>query len=135
MSGFRPFDPSFIGGSFGNQLVVNGGFNTDAGWIKGAGWTISNGVASNDGTSGAIGQAIPIIAGVMYRIQFDTINGTYSPELAVQLGGINAGVVSSDGTNYFDVSAGGGTAAIDFFCVALNDFIGDIDNVSVREIL
>lgn len=123
------------GAALGPQLVVNGGFNVDAGWVKGAGWTIAGGVASNDGTAGAIGQAISIIGGVMYRIEFDTSNGTYSSELSVQLGGVNADTVSSDGSHSFDVVAGGGVAAIDFFCVALNDFIGDVDNVSVREIL
>jgi len=135
MSGFKPFNPACFADSLGTQLVTNGGFNTDAGWVKGAGWTIAGGVASNDGTAGAIGQAISIIGGVMYRIEFSTLNGTYNPELAVQIGGVNAGTVSSDGFNSFDVVAGGGVTAIDFFCVALNDFIGDIDNVSVREVL
>ena len=121
--------------TLGPELVVNGGFNVDAGWVKGAGWTISSGVASNDGTAGAIGQAISIIGGVIYRVEFDTTNGTYSSELSVQLGGVNADTVNSDGSHSFDVVAGGGVAAIDFFCVALNDFVGDIDNVSVRELL
>ena len=135
MSGFRPFNPACVADSLGTQLVTNGGFNTDAGWSKGAGWTISSGVASNDGAAGAIGQTISIIGGVIYRVEFSAINGTYNPELVVQLGGVNVGAVSSDGFKSFDVVAGGGVAAIDFFCAALNDFIGDIDNISVKEVL
>ena len=123
------------GGGLGNQLVTNGGFNTDAGWTKGVGWSISTGVASNDGAAGAIGQAISIVVGVMYRVEFNTLYGAYSPELVVQVGGVNVGAVSSDGFHSFDFIAGGGASAIDFFCVSLNDFIGDIDNVSVKEVL
>ena len=37
-------------GYFGNNLVTNGTFDTDSDWVKGTGWTISNGVASSDGS-------------------------------------------------------------------------------------
>ena len=32
--------------ALGEELVVNGNFATDSGWIKGTGWSIANGKAS-----------------------------------------------------------------------------------------
>jgi len=39
-----------VGSVEGSELVTNGGFDTDSDWSKGAGWTISGGQASNDGS-------------------------------------------------------------------------------------
>ena len=35
-----------------DNLVTNGGFDTDSDWSKGTGWTIANGVATSTGTAG-----------------------------------------------------------------------------------
>jgi hypothetical protein len=55
MANFLKLNKSYLGpevlsnGSFeeyGPDLVINGDFATDSVWTKGAGWTISNGKAS-----------------------------------------------------------------------------------------
>ena len=39
------------------ELVTNGTFDTDSVWTKAAGWTISGGVATSDGTAGSVYQS------------------------------------------------------------------------------
>jgi hypothetical protein len=81
----------------GPELVVNGGFDTDSGWTKGANWTISSGVASK--AEGATGQqmdaAVSLIANKPYQIRFKVSN-------AALAGGASATVrsVDSGGTMY-----------------------------------
>jgi len=59
----------------GDNIVVNGGFGTDTAWVKGDGWTIENGIASQDGTGGdytVLRQAeLPIVDGQIYLTKFN----------------------------------------------------------------
>jgi hypothetical protein len=113
-------------------LVVNGGFDADTGWTKGAGWTIAAGVASSDGTQVAdsdLSQALTI-PGLTYRHQY-----TADP---VTAGNIKAIAGSAEGTDravagtYIETILSAGTTT---GVRADLNFIGSVDNVSVKRIL
>ena len=124
---------------YGNELVTNGGFDTDSGWTKGIGWTISGNDASCDGTQTSSSQlrtavGIPI-QNTLVKFSFEvkdysagtltaSIEGTGSNEFT----GIN-----KDGIYTVNVISTDSTPRIDF--TASSDFIGSIDNVSVKEAL
>jgi len=54
----------------GPELLVNGEFATDTVWTKGAGWTISGGVATctTPGVTSSLSQPIAFIPGRTYRV-------------------------------------------------------------------
>lgn len=119
----------------GQELVINGDFSQDAaGWTINSGYTISNGLASVDGSQASdvnIGQAVYII-GRNYRSQYSISeisssnfqfisNAWTSPSESI------AGVYSGD--NIYTSGAG-------FFNIrATSSTVGSIDNVSVKEVL
>jgi len=58
-----------VGTVYQPVTVVNGGFDTDSGWIKGAGWTITDGVASfNNATGNNLYQSASLVAGAAYIV-------------------------------------------------------------------
>ena len=121
--------------SLGDNLVVNGTFDTDTNWNKGTGWSISGGNASCDGTqtnvtniSSNTGETT--LAGKTYKVTYTVTrtNGT----IRVNLG--NWGEYrSSDGT-YTDYiqDVGGGSRIVVQGNAA---FVGSVDNVSVQEVI
>ncbi len=68
-------------GYFGNELITNGTFDTDSDWVKGTGWTISNGVASSDGSQTSNSNLYQTVytVGKVYKtkIKVTAINGTF----------------------------------------------------------
>tara|TARA_R100000654_G_scaffold2915_1_gene10389 strand:- start:233 stop:1573 length:1341 start_codon:yes stop_codon:yes gene_type:complete len=58
-----------------DELVTNGGFNTDSNWSKGSGWTINNGTAIHTGGGSYLSQDI-MVAGRTYEMSFDIISLT-----------------------------------------------------------
>jgi hypothetical protein len=118
--------------SYGSELVTNGTFDSDTGWTKGAGWTISGGAASNDGTINAIYQPKAIEAGKLYACTVDiTFN---SAGVAYwRLGNTtNIGVMSVDETSYTQYLVG--SADGNYIGIFTNTNI-TIDNISVKEVL
>jgi hypothetical protein len=63
----------------GTELITNGGFDVDANWTKGAGWTIASGVASitsSAGTSLLRQSLLQFTYGTFVRVSFDyTLSG------------------------------------------------------------
>ena len=115
------------------ELVTNGTFDTDSDWTKGAGWTISGGVATSTppGTGNPeLFQSIGMVAGTAYEVSLTVtrVSGT----LHVRLGsGVQVLSISQSGT-YRAV----GVAGAPWF-VLLNvngSFEGTVDNISVKEI-
>ncbi len=120
------------------ELVTNGDFATDSDWAKGAGWSISNGAASCDGTQTSNSQLrsafFDFSVDTTVTLSFDVIN--YSA------GDLDAGVtgtgqadltgINANGTYSVTVVSSAGSRQVDI--VAKSDFIGSIDNVSVKEI-
>ena len=100
----------YSGGSFtglGSELVTNGGFDADTDWVKGAGWTISAGVASFTyaGIGGSITQTVSITSGQTYLVELTAVTGA----------GV---VVSLGGGATFTTLQGGGTNDYSFTLIA-----------------
>ena len=126
-------------GYFGSELVTNGDFATDTDWTKETGWTISGGTANFSGGTGnkAIYQAAGITNGKTYKIQYQ-VSSISAGQVAVRLGGM-AGVDEITATtigNYTGYITATGSANGNIHIEDNdNNFIGSIDNVSVKEVL
>lgn len=132
---------SFLSG-LGPELVINGGFDTDTNWPKVGNWSIAAGVATASSviTPGSnIRQLIAaVVSGKTYRLSITT-NGSYISGLDVtlDLGGFQQ--ITSNGIHVLEVTAGS-TPSIGLYIATVNDavndnFLGDIDDISLREIL
>lgn len=112
------------------ELVTNGDFSTDSDWIKGTGWSISDGKASCDGTNITyLTQTAILSSGKSYKVQFDIVDYT-SGSVKYRDNGLVGGQSFSGVGSYTDyVTAGGGQ-----FRLMSKNFTGSIDNVSVVEI-
>lgn len=122
----------------GSELVTNGGFDTDTGWTKGTGWDIDTttaGKAHCDGSQVAttnLSQSATV-AGLRYLVIF-TVSGYSAGTVKAICGGSGAGTIrSADGTYIEAISEKGGGSG--FTLQGDASFVGDIDNVSVKEIL
>ena len=114
----------------GPELVTNGDFATDSDWDLGTGWSIKNGVAESDNSgSGSrnLRQDNIVESGKIYIINFD-LNIT-SGTLYLLFGG-TLGLTESKSYSLIRTSTG-----TDFmFRNSSGNFIGSIDNVSVKEV-
>ena len=126
-------------GSFsqeGVQLITNGDFSSDTAWVKGTGTTISGGSANFVNAGGvSLYQSIGTQSGFV-KITFNVTDYT-SGTLNVYSGGnqsVNTINVSANalGTYTAYVDRNGGNVNIIFG--SIDNFIGSIDNVSVREV-
>jgi len=140
------FGPQLIkNGDFsqeGSEEVTNGNFATDTKWTKGTGWTISGGSANCDGTqsgnttlvqqNGIKGAIIDFVVGKTYKVNFDIIvtSGQISNVEVASSYDSNAITTSGNHTTYIRA-----VSTNDRFTITANpDFIGSIDNVSVKEV-
>ena len=100
-------------------------------WILGTGWSIANGKASNDGSSGSnnLRQNDIITIGNTYKINI-TVSDYVSGNVEVSAGAAPRGTMSANGTYTFYQEA---TPSDDFYVIA-NSFVGTIDNISVKDI-
>lgn len=115
------------------ELVSNGAFASDTVWTKGTGWTITAGVASSDGTQTDVSDlyqdALPEI-GSCVQIIYTVSN--WSAGTIKAMAGTNSSVSRfADGTYTDNIIVAGNTNII-FRADA--DFVGDIDNVSVKQV-
>jgi len=119
----------------GEELVVNGGFDTDSGWSKGSGCTITQGSGTCDGNissfATAFGQSILGI-GINYKTTYEVVDYT-SGDLQLKLGSAGAPVASGLGVyNYIGLSAGDISLRMSAGAIPANL---SIDNVSVKRII
>ena len=118
--------------ALGSEEISNGDFATDSDWIKGTGWSISGGTANCDGTQTSnsnLLQSNTATSGNTYKITYTITNyvsGTFKSVLGV--GGV---VRNSNGVYSEYITA----TSSSFLLQANSDFIGSIDNVSVKEYL
>ena len=114
--------------------ISNGTFNTDTLWVKGDGWSIAGNAASSDGSQTAnsdLSQALPgLTENNYYRVKF-TISGIVSGTVTPVVGDTEGTPRSSNGTYVETIVAGPGA---DVELRADLDFIGDIENVSVKQV-
>lgn len=112
------------------EKITNGGFDTDANWTKGAGWSIAGGVATHVGaTSDSWIYQSNVVAGKWYKCTY-TISRYVSGGVQFGLNSSKSSIRNAVGT-YIDYLYSPATAC------GLNvasSFEGDIDNISVQEI-
>ena len=118
----------------GTELVTNGTFDTDTGWTKGAGWTISGGgaVASNVQSGIKIRSTSFTLATGWYTITVDVNTSASTYFFGVDgTTNDNTGVLSTQGTASFTayLLAGTYTAYIGAWSTGL---IGTFDNLSLK---
>ena len=120
---------------YGNELVVNGGFDTDTDWTKGVGVTISGGSANFAGNPNAnINQDSGLVIGTKYKAVF-TVSNYISGSIDINVGGnTRQGSYTANGNYTVDVVCLGGSSLY-FQEDASVGFEGSIDNVSVKEVL
>jgi hypothetical protein len=119
--------------SYGPELVVNGGFDTDTAWTKPTGCSISNGAAQFSGVA-AYQQLIQgtAVVGKNYRVQMDVVSVT-SGSVRARAGSSNGPDISVPGTYVNEVVA---TLATGIGVITgPSGFTGTIDNISVREVI
>ena len=122
----------------GDDVVINGNFNTDTAWVKETGWSIADGVAKFNASTinSGIRQNNILVSGKTYRIKF-IIRNTNSGTLAIRLYNYatttTLAVYSSAGT--YDTEFTSIDAGISFVALSTNTATLEIDSVSVREVL
>lgn len=126
----------------GEELIVNGTFDTDSDWTKGTGWTISGGkLLFSAGTQFAqVYQSLATTANSDYILTFD-VDAVSSATIHFQMksggiGGTNLisqNFISTTGTRFVKFTAAASTT---FPIVQANDsgLNVTLDNISVREL-
>jgi hypothetical protein len=125
-------DATFDVPVLGNELVVNGSFDTDSYWAKGAGWSIEGGKAVALNTNGNLERFVSeVVGGKTYRITFDYVYT--SGDSILYAFGNNLGSLQNTQTYSFTTTATGATTKLQFYGVGTN-LTATIDNVSVKEV-
>lgn len=117
--------------SEGRNIVLNGAFDSDTVWTKGSGWTIANGVATANNPNSGLSQTVPIVIGKAYQFTFTISNYSGSGTIRPFVGATGGTDRSADGTYTETIIPTSGTT------IMLNGgatFVGDIDNVSVKQL-
>jgi hypothetical protein len=119
----------------GSEKVVNGDFATDTNWTKGTGWTISGGKANCDGSqtsTSSVYQNAGLTIGAAYKV-IVTISNYSAGNIRILMGGNTFGEwVNSNGEKTFIL-----VQSFDqrIYVQADANFVGSIDNVSVKEVI
>ena len=102
-------------------------------WICGAGWTIGGGKASGAAATTNLSESGPLTLTNTYRVKL-VMSGYVGGTVQVRCGstGFQVGTWSGDGTHTQDIVCAGNT---DFIIDGSAAFTGDIESVSVKEIL
>ena len=119
--------------SLGDNLVVNGTFDTDSNWTLETGWSISGGVASCDGTTGNLQQFNVLTTEKYYKAKV-TVSNMTTGALSYRLGANASDEViniTDNGTYTAYGIAGSGTVRLR----SQSGFDGSVDNVSVQEVI
>lgn len=125
------------GPALGPELVTNGGFASSAGWQTNAGVTISGGKATSSAASGYLYRlgGIAIVSGKTYRIAYSITNysgGTIKPYI---LPAPVYGVTRSADGDFVDMVVANATNGSAEHGFNMTGFSGDIDNLSIKEVL
>ena len=119
-------------GWLGDSLVVNGGFDADSDWAKGAGWTISGGTANIAvGAQSNISQSVYVV-GLKYMVKVTLLDYT-AGELVIFIGsGRNfPGFVANEAVTVVGQCIGSTT----MFLQSLINSDFSLDNVSAQRLL
>ena len=123
----------------GPELITNGDFATDTDWSKGTGWSISGGSANCDGTqtsaTNLIQNPLALGTGKIFKIEFELKDYQAGELIYVNLTGTGTLDFENVNANGTYVAYSGLSTGDNFITFrADSDFIGSIDNVSVKEV-
>ena len=124
----------------GDELVTNGDFATDSDWTKGTGWSISDGSANCDGTqtspTNLIQNNLSLGTGKILKITFQLKDHQAGSLIYVNLTGTGTLDFENIDANGTYVAYSGLSTGDNFITFRADaDFIGSIDNISVKEVL
>ena len=120
--------------ALGSELITNGSFDTDSNWSKGSGWTISGGKANSDGlqtTNSSIYQTNVVEVGKTYLVTYTTT--ITSGQARAKAGFSGNGTFRTQSGIYQEYIVAVTNAT--FYLEGNSDFVGSIDNLSVKEVL
>lgn len=124
------------GGGEPEQFITNGAFAADTDWTKGAGWTISAGAASSDGSVGQLSQnfgalVAPLTNGNGYTLSYTLTNANGGMVTATLSGGAGSQAfsTSSAGAISHPVTATDARTTISFQSIDAEPIA--VDNVSL----
>jgi hypothetical protein len=122
----------YASGTVGSELVVNGGFDSDTVWTKGAGWTISAGTANATALfDQQLTQNIGATSGKTYTVVL-TVTRT-AGGLFLSLGSTasnRSSYITASGTYTLTIMGAGPNGLLVVYPVG---FTGTLDNISVKE--
>jgi len=126
--------------SLGSELVTNGDFDTDSDWSKGTGWSISGGSANCDGTqtsqTNLLQNGLALGTGKILKITFQLKDYQAGKLIYVNLTGTGVLEFENINANGTYVAYSGLSTGDNFITFRADaDFIGSIDNVSVKEVI
>lgn len=112
----------------GADELLNGTFDADTNWTKGAGWTIASGLATAAASSADLSQTVaPLTAGLYYEVTY-TISGRTAGTVTPVIGGTVGTARSVNGT-YTEILLAGTTA----FLMRPAAFTGSVDNITCKQ--
>lgn len=113
--------------TLGSEMWTNGGFDSDANWTKGTGWTISGGQASHTGSDYSFIEQSSGTVGTWYQA-IHTITSRTSGSVNVRFGATNGVIRSTPGT-YTDTARITSGTTLGF---QSQTFEGSIDDASMK---
>jgi len=117
--------------SYGDELVTNGTFDSDSGWTKGTGWSISGGVATSSGTTGvSIRQDGVFTLNKVYEITGDATVTAGELRVWDSTGGQPTLATATGSFRLIFVP----TVNTTLYLLGQSNFTGTVDNVSVKEV-
>jgi len=121
----------------GSELVVNGDFATDTDWTKGTGWTIGSGVASCDGTQTGNTNLYQPFAWVNNQDYIIKLDITVTAGDLVIWGGQASAIktITTSGSHIIHYNSNLSGNITTLYIQGNVNFIGTIDNVSVKEVI
>ena len=127
---------SLLGDGLGQELVVNGGFDTDSDWTL-SGAVISGGVVTISGTSnGFISQNINVTNGSLVRVEYTVTSTSVAGLLFLSssgFGGVTESLDKSVGTHEMSLTVMNDTNPLKILHNTTDAI--SLDNVSVKEVL
>ena len=119
---------------YGAELVTNGDFATDSNWSKTGGWTISGGTANCAGTGTSIlrqTNAVPLNTKFYVSLEVKNyVSGVLEVKFAPTQQNLNV-----TGNGIYTIYTNGDNNINQDIQILSSNFIGSVDNVSVKEVL
>ena len=118
--------------ALGSEEVVNGTFDSDTAWSKGAGWSIANGEATHTGGASYLSQSI-LNPNTQYKVKIKVSQASGSNFVQIYMGGSPASVLIQNVGEYEYIFTSQPSIGLGFALRGAGNIT--IDNVSVKEYL